>query len=115
MDPAMMGGAPMDPAMMGAPPADPASMGVMQPPQEDPMEVLMRIEGKLDELIKLMKEPQGEEAKGLLPKEDAGKVEEAEREQEEAEEPLSPEAADAVENGESSFLRNQIKSLGGQA
>ena len=127
MDPAMAGGAPpMDPAMMGGgmPPVDPTQMGAMPPQQQDPMQMMMEMQGMIEAIgdilmkvcrhfnISLDGEDKGAEA--LATPEDAAAAKEQESEKEELEDPLSAEAAEAVNQpGESNFVQDQLNALGG--
>jgi len=133
-DPAAMGGAPMDPAAggmppmdptaMGAPPADPMSMGAMPPQGADPMQMLTDLNDKVDALGKVLTkicrkfdislEGDDNGAESLLNSEDQAAVEDVQDEQAQQADPLSGEAAEAVEDPqEQNYVQQQLAALGG--
>ena len=124
MDPAMAGGMPpMDPAAMGAPPADPMSMGAMPPQEADPMQMLTDLNDKVDALGKVLTkicrkfdislEGDDNGAESLLNSEDAAAVEDVQDEQAQQADPLSGEAAEAVEDPqEQNYVQQQHAALG---
>lgn len=125
MDPAMAGGMPpMDPAAMGAPPVDPSSMGAMPPQEADPMQMLTDLNDKVDALGKVLTkicrkfdislEGDDNGAESLLNSEDAAAVEDVQDEQAQQADPLSGEAAEAVEDPkEQNYVQQQLAALGG--
>lgn len=125
MDPAMAGGMPpMDPAAMGAPPVDPSAMGAMPPQEADPMQMLTDLNDKVDALGKVLTkicrkfdislEGDDNGAESLLNSEDAAAVEDVQDEQAQQADPLSGEAAEAVEDPqEQNYVQQQLAALGG--
>lgn len=124
MDPSMMGGAPMDPAAMGAPPVDPASMGAMPPEQQDPMQMIADLKDAVDKIGELLTkvcrkldvslEDDEKGAQALLNAEDQEAVAQTEQEQAQLADPLSGEAAEAVNDPkEMNYVQQQLQALGG--
>ena len=124
MDPAAGGMPPVDPAIMGAPPVDPTAMGAMPPQGADPMQMLTDLNDKVDALGKVLTkicrkfnislEGDDNGAESLLNSEDQAAVEDVQDEQAQQADPLSGEAAEAIQDpNEMNYVQQQLAALGG--